>query len=152
WDVSRSAVHESAKKMIRNTLGGKGDGPVASEIQPVEVKAKLDLTSRQGENLTARALDAHASRPSQSHSALAVSEIARNSPTTTHRISLDKKGSYEALLLAYCHEQGLKRPVFNHKEASPGQFTMSVIVGKEKFSLNTLFSNLHAGREGICRK
>ncbi|PVG03738.1 hypothetical protein CPB86DRAFT_722562 [Serendipita vermifera] len=54
--------------------------------------------------------------------------------------------------LAYCAEQGIKRPVFSHEETSPGQFTMSVIVGKEKFSLNTLFSNSHAGREGISRK
>jgi hypothetical protein len=29
---------------------------------------------------------------------------------------------------------------------------MTVVVGKEKFSLNTLFPNLHAGREGISRK
>ncbi|PVG03778.1 hypothetical protein CPB86DRAFT_306378 [Serendipita vermifera] len=53
---------------------------------------------------------------------------------------------------AYCAEQGIERHVFKHEETSPGQFTMSVIVGKEKLSLNTLFPNLHAGREGISRK
>jgi hypothetical protein len=46
----------------------------------------------------------------------------------------------------------MKRPAFTHKETSAGQFTMTVVVGKEKFSLNTLFPNLHAGREGISRK
>ncbi|PVG03730.1 hypothetical protein CPB86DRAFT_304753 [Serendipita vermifera] len=73
--------------IVHCASGNKGDGPVASEVQLVEMKTKLGLTGRP---LARCVPDAHVSRHTPSHNTPAMSESATISPTAMHRIFTDR--------------------------------------------------------------
>jgi hypothetical protein len=97
WNSSRSAhpIHENADKNVQSPSSYKRDGPVLSNSRPAEAKGSFKPTGQQVERVAGCVPKVHVQNPNQP----VVSENARFSPTTTHRMAPERKGSHEASLL-----------------------------------------------------
>lgn len=46
----------------------------------------------------------------------------------------------------------MKQPVFRYEEVKPGEYKISVVVDRERFSLPQTFKNVEVGKDEVAKK